>query len=140
MTTDPGAIGSLTFPTSNQGQWMDGFSCFQTQSVAGTATLSFNVVLDGTVIATVISTPIIALTLGKLHTHITIGSTTVSVYLEVVLGAPLLTPAFANVAYDPTVTHTFDVQAQWSVGDPGNSLIVQQFNMDTKGFNAQLPP
>jgi hypothetical protein len=139
LSTGP-SVGSMTFPSSNAGQFMD-LECGATIACVGSPYVTFLVTLNGLSICSVVVNPLPnTTTCGKVKATLTIGPTSVSVNLDCIMNGIMPMASCTSSNYDPTSSNTFDLVAQWSEQNTNNILTVTNLHMVTHGFNASNPP
>jgi hypothetical protein len=139
LSTGAGSIGSLTFPVSNKGQWMEITGTFQATSTLA-PTLNFVVIVNLASEATVTISPPNALTHGSFKAILSFGATFCNVYLEVVQSGQTLVSNFARPAIVPASSNTFDMAVQWSAADASNNIGCTSLAMVTHGYTSNSPP
>lgn len=139
ITTGAGNIGSLTFPTSNNGQWMQIYVPFQSEST-GSPTLTFSLILNTVSECSVTFSPANALTQGLLRVLLMVGPDYLNIFMEQLLSGISNVCSFFRATYVPASSNTFDIAAQWSAASSSNVVGVTSVQMLTNGFNSATPP
>lgn len=124
LTTGSSQVGSLILPLTSPGTQMVMSANMTASAVAG-ATLTFSLYINNALalalnaIAIPITSTILTVTLDM-----AVRSTAMTIFAQPILPGVVPNPTAATIAYDPTISNTFDLRAAWSAANAANTVSV----------------